>query len=195
MPQSGTEDLSSIKTAIEIMSGKIDELYNVKDNTSQILKVVRKLQSLVELKDKQIETLAKRIDDLEQYSRIDNVIIMHGLKTRHKVWSRQITPYNANTHGENSPHEELETLEEHVVGYLNSHLHVNIQSSNISTYHTLKSLKNNGKNNTEKIIIRFVNRKKKNEILKKCKNLRGTKVFINEHLTKEIKNLHIWPEN
>ena len=170
------------------MSEKIDELYNVKNDTSQILKMVGKLQYLVELKDKQIETLEKRIDDLEQYSRIDNVII-HGLKTRHKVWSRQITPYNANTHGENSPHEELETLEEHVVGYLNSHLHVNIQSSDISTCHTLKSFKNNGQNNTEKIIIRFVNRKKKNEIQKKCKNLRGTKVFINEHLTKRNEEL------
>ena len=142
MPRSGTENLSSIKTAIEIMSAKIDEIHNVKDDTSQILKMVEKLQSLVELKGKQIITLKKRIDDLEQYSRIDNVII-HGLKTRHKVWSRQITPYNANTHGENSPHEELETLEEQVVGYLHSNLHVNIQSSDISTCHTLKCFKNN----------------------------------------------------
>ena len=133
MPRSGTEDLSSIETAIDIMSGKIDEL----DDASQILKMVGKLQSLVELKDKQIETLEKRIGDLEQYSRIDNVII-HGVKTRHKVWSRQITPCNANTHGENSPHEELENLEEHV-GYLNSHLHVNIQSSDICTCHILRS--------------------------------------------------------
>ena len=99
------------------MSGKIGELYNAKDDTSQILKMVGNLQSLVELKDKQIETLEKRIDDLEQYSRIDNVII-HGLKTRHKVWSRQITPHNANTQVENAPHVELKTLEEHVVGYL-----------------------------------------------------------------------------
>ena len=77
----------------------------------------------------------------------------------------------------------------YVVGYLNSHLHVDIQSSDISMCHTLKSFKNNGQDNTEKIIIRFVNRKKKNDILKKCKNLRGTKVFINEHLTKRNEEL------
>ena len=111
MPRSGTEDLSSKKTTFEIMSGKIDELYNVMDDTSQIQKIVGKLQSLVELKDKQIETLEKRIDDLEKHSRIDNVII-HGPKMRHKVWSRQMTPCNASSHGENAPHEELETLEE-----------------------------------------------------------------------------------
>ena len=139
MPRFGTEYLSSIKTAIEIMSGKIDELYNVKSDTSQIQKMVGKLQSLVELKDKQIETLEQRIDDLEQYSRIDNVII-HGVKTRHKVWSRQITPYNANTHVEDAPLEELETSEEQVVGYIDSNIHVNIQSSDISACHTLKSL-------------------------------------------------------
>ena len=38
---------------------------------------------------------------LEQYSRVDNVIT-HRLKTRHKVWSTQITPHN-----EGTPHEEL----------------------------------------------------------------------------------------
>ena len=43
MRRSATEDLSSIKTIIEIMSEKIDELYNLKDDTSQILKMVRKL--------------------------------------------------------------------------------------------------------------------------------------------------------
>ena len=126
------------------------------------------MQSLIELKDKQIETPEKRIDDLEQYSTIYNVII-HGLKTRHKVWSRQITPYNANTHGENSPHEELETLEEQVVGYFNSNLHVSIQSSDISSCHTLKSLRSNGKNNSEKIIERKRMKKKNVKTLEEQK--------------------------
>ena len=71
------------------MSGKIDKLYNAKDDTIQMLKMVRKLQSLGELKAKQIEALEKRIDDLEQHNRFDNVI-MHGLKTRHKLWSRPV---------------------------------------------------------------------------------------------------------
>ena len=62
--------------------------------------MVGKLQSLVELMDKQIEALEKHINDLKHVS------------------------------------------------------------------HTLKSLKNNGENNSEKIIIRFVNRKNNNEILK-----------------------------
>ena len=159
------------------MSGKIDELYNVNDDTSQILKMVGKLKSLVELKDKQIETFEKRIDDLEQYSRIYNVII-HGLKTRRKVWSRQILPYNANTHGEYAPHEELETLEEQVVDYLSSNLHVSIQSSDISACHTLKTFKNNRKNNSEKIIIRFVNKKKKIEIVKNAKTLEEQKCSL-----------------
>ena len=48
---------------------------------------------------------------------------------------------------------------------------------------------------TEKIIIRFVNRKKKNEIQKKCKNLRGKKVFINEHLTKRNEELAYMARN
>ena len=160
MPRSGTEDLSSIDTTIEIISGKIDELYNLKDDASNILKMVVKLQSLVELKDKQVEALDKHINDLELCSRIDNVII-YGLKTRHNVWSRLITPCNANTHGENVPHEELENFEEQVVVYLSSNLHVDIQSSNISVCYTLKSGKSNGGNNSDKIVNRLVKRKTK----------------------------------
>ena len=130
MHRSGTENLSSIKTTIEIMSGNIDELHNLKDDTGQILKMVGKLQSLFELKNKQIEALEKRIDDLEQYSRIYNVII-HGLKTRHEVLSRYITPCNARTHGENAPHVELETGGTSC-GLLNSNLRVDIQSSEMN---------------------------------------------------------------
>ena len=40
------------------------------------------------------------------------------MMTNHKVWSRRITPTNANTHGVDAPHEELLTLEEQVVDYL-----------------------------------------------------------------------------
>ena len=54
MPRSGTEDISSIKTAIEITSGKIDEPNNKKDDTSQILKMVRKFKSHAQLKEKHI---------------------------------------------------------------------------------------------------------------------------------------------
>ena len=59
MSQMGTKDISSINTTIEIMSGKIDERHNLKDDTGQIQKMVGKLQSLVELKDKQNEALQK----------------------------------------------------------------------------------------------------------------------------------------
>ena len=45
--------------------------------------------------------------------------------------------------------------------YLNSNLHVNIHSSDIRVCHTLKSGKSNGKNNSDKIIIRFENIYKK----------------------------------
>ena len=71
--------------------------------------MVSKLQRLVEMKDKQIQAHDKRIDDQEQYGKIDNMII-HGLKTRHRVFSRQITPHYEDIHGENALHEEFEYL-------------------------------------------------------------------------------------
>ena len=72
MPRPGTEDLGSIKTTIEIMGGNIDDLYNLNDDTSQTLKMVGKLQPLVELKDNQIEALEKRMIIMVIFSAISS---------------------------------------------------------------------------------------------------------------------------
>ena len=51
--------------------------------------MVTKLQKNVESKDKQIQMLENKIDQLEQYTRLENIIIT-GLKTNHKSWSRRV---------------------------------------------------------------------------------------------------------
>ena len=53
-----------------------------KKEISEILSLVTKLQAIIAANDKQIECLEEKDDELEQYSRRDNIIITVS-KTRH----------------------------------------------------------------------------------------------------------------
>ena len=44
-------------------------------------------------------------------------------------------------------------------------------------------MKNKQREKPDDIIIRFIDRKNKVEVLKQSKNLKGTNIYINEHLT------------
>ena len=123
MPRNSLDD--ELQKFIEYMSHKIDELWTSKPEISQILAMITKLQETVESKDKHIRMLENKIDQLEQYTRKENIIIT-GMKTKHESWSRRVTSNDANSARENSPQEELETLENQVIGYLNKILDINI---------------------------------------------------------------------
>lgn len=121
---------------------------------------VRQLKAVVQEKDEQIETLTSRIDELEQYTRRENIVIS-GLTC---------TP---------------EKLEDDTVHFLQSK-QIPISKSDISDIHYL------GKptaNKSPPIVIRFVSRKARLDVLKNRKNLTKTKVFINEQLTSKNNEL------
>ena len=75
---------------------------------------------------------------------------------------------------------ETESLEQQVVGFLGSK-GISVDRSDIEACHTLPT-RTKGANPV--IIIRFTNRKNKISILKQGRKLKGTEVYINEHLTR-----------
>ena len=75
-----------------------------------------------------------------------------------------------------------------MISYLNTYLDVNIKACDVRACHTLNGDKQRTLD-TPKIIARFVSRKKQIELLQNSKKLKGTRVYINEHLTH--KNSHI----
>ena len=77
-----------------------------------------KLQKATNIKDKKIDEVENRIDDLEQYSRKDNIIIS-ALTTNHKTWARRARPIELCNAGEHAPEQELEALECEVLSFLN----------------------------------------------------------------------------
>ncbi|CAL8236488.1 unnamed protein product [Boreogadus saida] len=101
------------------------------------IKVLR-VQS--EEKDKRIIHLESRVSDLEQYTRINNVIVT-GLHVKPRSYARAVTD-------DNGGGARRKTSDNPVV------------------------------------IIRFVNRKHKTALMRQGRKLKGSNVFLNDHLTK-----------
>ena len=106
------------------------------------------------------------------------LLIVTGIKVK--------KPWNDVVRGESvGPSTRVESsfpsVEEQVVEELNSR-GVSVSGSEISACHTLGKRQEDG---SHKVIIRFVSRKSKVSVLSDARKLKGTKIFINEHLTKK----------
>ena len=69
------------------MCDKIDDLSKSKNEISQILNIVTKLEAIINKKDSEINVLQDRVEELGQYTRKENVIIS-GLITRPMSYAR-----------------------------------------------------------------------------------------------------------
>ena len=126
-------------------------------------------------KEKRIFLLENRVDELEQYTRIHNIIIT-GLETKPCSYTQAAMRMT----GGDTSEEDATSVELQVTAFLNSK-GIEIDSDNIEACHPLPH-----RNKTDKpaIIIRFANRKQKTELLKQGRRLKGSDVYMNEHLTK-----------
>ncbi|CAL8253034.1 unnamed protein product [Merluccius merluccius] len=118
--------------------------------------------------------LENRVADLEQYTRINNVIIS-GLHIKARSYARAVTAGNGG-----KPNDlDVSSTEQQVATFLKSK-GIQLDCGNIEACHPLPT------RNADKsaVIMRFVNRKHKIALLKQGKKLKGSDVYMNEHLTK-----------
>lgn len=143
---------------------------------------IQELKKLNMEKDKKIALLEKRVDDLEQYSR-GNDIVISGLETRHRSYANVVATVDTTTERRRAEETEAEreSLEGEVAHFLESK-GIKINLNDIESCHTLPS---KNKNTAPVVIIRLLSRKIKQVILKQGKKLKGTDVYIHEHLTKK----------
>lgn len=135
-------------------------------------------------KDREISSLQQQVENLEAYTRVDNVIV-HGIKEAvAEVASISGADSSASiaTQPTGEPSASTEQL---FIEFCRSKLDVNIQSQDISVAHRLGQTRSG--RGPRPIIVRFVNRKAKNQVLQARKRLRTDNtcrhIFINEHLT------------
>ena len=170
--------IDELITAISMMSDDITKIVKAQSCIQDLLKTIQALQKENEMKDIMIKTLENRIDDLEQYSKMDNVIIS-GLNVQYRTYARTAS----NLPIDNYSVQEAGTLEENVLAFLNKH-NIPIEKSDVSICHPLKS-----KGSNSVILLKCSNRKAKLDVMKNAKKLKGSNVYINEHLTKRNSDL------
>ena len=173
------DEIRDIKTSLKYISARLDSLSGCRSDLTEVLDIVKKLRKENEEKEKKINELQKRIDHLEQHTRCDEVIIS-GLNTHHTSFAHTVAAENSMSSHLMAPQEEQDSLEQCVANFIAAKTGIKLDHSEVSACHTI-----HGKKNTPDMIMKFINRKTKLTLLKKSQMLKGTGVYINEHLTQK----------
>ena len=133
-----------------------------KNELNGMKEALLKLQQMIDSTMKRLSAVERRQDDLEQYSR-SNCLVIHGCENVPK----------------SKPGKYLE-IENFVCNTLNEHLQLDspLQANDLDIAHPLPSKKGTP------AIVKFIRRTQKNEVYRKKRFLKGTKMIITESLTK-----------
>ena len=107
------EELKDIKENLSSLSIEDAEVLRNQKQMQQLIGTIQNLQKELKQKDDKIQQLEEWIDDLEQYTRKDDIIIA-GLQTRHLSYGRAASRGDE-AHGENASSTEVDFLEMQVV--------------------------------------------------------------------------------
>lgn len=173
------DEVDDIKRSLEFLA---EEVKAVRQEQKEIQKGIRDLVGEVKAmrvqnheKDRRIAFLESRVSDLEQYTRMNDVIVT-GINIKPRSYARAVAGDDGGEPGE----QDGSSVERQVVGFLQSK-GLQVDGDNIEACHPLPR-RNAG--DKPGIIMRFVNRKHKTALLRQARKLKGSNVFINEHLTK-----------
>ena len=172
-------EMEGIKKVLDSLTEKMDTITDQQAKLLELVEEVKGLKKMMQEKDERIVQLERRVDDLELYTRKEDVVIS-GLKTRHRSYA-SVT--SREFQGDAAPLSELQTLEEQVIQFFHSK-EIPIQKENIAACHTLPRKDRNSQTEPT-IILRFANRRYKTDLLRQGKKLKGSNVYMNEHLTKK----------
>ena len=85
------DDMEDLKKAMSFISAKLYELLPIRQEIAQVLCTVKRLERENAEKESKIKTLESRLDHLEQYSRLENIVIS-GLEINHRKYNSAATP-------------------------------------------------------------------------------------------------------
>lgn len=167
------EEVDDIKKSLDFLTEEVSAVRLQQRNILELVEEVKALRIQNTEKDKRLLVLESRVAELEHYTRMNDVIIT-GLQV--KLFARAV----AADISESATELETYSTEQQVAAFLQSK-GIELDCSSIEICHPLPR-----RNPSDKpaVIMRFVNRKHKIALLKEGWKLKGTNVFINEHLTK-----------
>ena len=162
-------------------------LCEIREDNQRLMQRVKDLElkdkkncDLIKVMNSQVHKLETTVDDLEQYTRREDLVIS-GISTRFQSYAKIAQSSQNDAKYAEATQEEQDSLESQVLNKLAQHGIV-INPEEISVCHTLGK---GGRDSKPPVIIRLVSRKTKSFILSQAKKLKGTNIYINEHLTRK----------
>lgn len=160
------EDIDDIKKSLDFLTEEISVVRQQQKVIMDLVAEVKTLRKQNADNKKCLAWLESRVQDLEQYSRINDVIVS-GLHIKPRSYARAVT---ANGDGEGGELDDNST-EQQVAAFLQSK-GILIDCNTIEACHPLPR-RNNDKDKPA-VILRFVNRKHKTALLKQGRKLKGS---------------------
>lgn len=170
------EEGDDIKKSLDFLSEEISVVRAQQKSIMDLVEEVKALRFQNAEKDRRLLQLENRVAELEQHTRINDVIIT-GLHIKPRSYARAVTDDSG---GEPSE-QEVSSVEQQVADFLQTK-GIEMDINKIEACHPLPR-RDDGDRRT--VIMRFVNRKDKSALLKQGRKLKGSNVYINEHLTKQ----------
>lgn len=171
------KDIEDLKDAVNMVSQDISRMTNQMSTIMSFMKEMSEIKKKSEEQENKIKSLENRILDLEQAARLNDVVVT-GLKIKPRSYAKAV---EVDDQQDKDRHDE--STEAQVTAFLQEK-NITIERNDIEACHTIPVNTKNGKVANHVIIIKFVNRKKKVDLLKQGKKLKGTNVYLNEHLIK-----------
>jgi hypothetical protein len=172
------EEVKAIRKDVNLILKQQDIISKQQSHIETLLQEITSLKATNQKQSKEIRALQTRVDDLEQYTRSEDLIIT-GLKVQGRSYARAATVTEETN--DCAPEAENRNIEKQVIDFMTS-ANIPMHEETISACHFLGGPDKNG---NKKIVVRFVNRKHKVEVLKRWKNLVNHKVYVSEHLTQK----------
>ena len=165
-----------LRKSVEFMGHQIEAMASKQDTLMEMMKEIKELKKQNEEKNAKIVQLECRLSDLEQYTRMNDVIVS-GLRTRPSSFAAAV---KSGVQGAEPKDQDLDSVEQQVVEFLQKK-GISINKDTIEACHPFPQ---KDKTKPATIIMRFANRKFKTDLLRQGRMLKGTDVYLNEHLTK-----------
>ena len=164
---------------IEAFSAKLDNMV-AKSAEALLTTHCEEINSKVTALEAENELLRARVDENDNLSRLDNLVI-YGLP------ENATTMPQAGSYWSTQPSSSPNEPDIHnVLDLCNNKLGVKLNESDISYAYRIPG---SSKNNQRPVVVRFISRRIRNSILAARRTLKGqsgtNRIFINEHLTKQ----------
>lgn len=178
-----SKDIAEMRKTLLSLSRDVSEVQKQQQTIMSLVEDVKKLKKqneeidgIIKTLENRIENAENKIESLEQYSRMNDVIIS-GLDIKPRSYA------HATRQEHTEPTEQdSRSVEEQVSNFFQSK-GIGLDINTIEACHLLPRT-TTGRHDKPTVIMRFANRRFKSELLKQGRMLKGTSVYLNEHLTK-----------